>query len=305
MNKKYTVFLSSTFVDLREERREVIHALLEMDCIPRSMETFPADDNEQFEFIKSVIDECDYFILIIAGRYGNICRNGMSFTEMEYRYAIQKGIPIMTFIHSNIGSIALNKSERSEKNREKLNEFIKYVSNNKVVKYWSGKDELAREVSSTMVSAMKKYPAKGWVRGKSCEGGNFSVFAGETIDLCSENTNLLDELFEIAVFFKEKGELEKSKLFFECCMILSPEKEEVLREYGGLYYNNCQYEKALFLWQKLINVRKSCRNYYLCALVYKNLGNYSQAKEMGILALECPDDGFQSWVNEHIINILS
>ena len=52
MNKKYTVFLSSTYDDLREERREVIHALLELGCIPCGMEAFPADDDEQFEFIK-------------------------------------------------------------------------------------------------------------------------------------------------------------------------------------------------------------------------------------------------------------
>lgn len=83
MNKKYTVFLSSTYDDLREERREVIHALLELGCIPCCMENFPSDDDEQFEFIKSVIDECDYYILILAGRYGSIGKYGISFTEME------------------------------------------------------------------------------------------------------------------------------------------------------------------------------------------------------------------------------
>lgn len=79
-----------------------MHTLLEVDCIPCGMEYFPSDDDEQFEFIKSVIDECDYYVLIIAGRYGSIGKGGKSYTEMEYRYALKKRIPIFTFIHNDI-----------------------------------------------------------------------------------------------------------------------------------------------------------------------------------------------------------
>ena len=106
MQKKYTVFLSSTYEDLREERNEVMHTLLEMNCIPCGMEYFPSDSDKQFEFIKTIIDECDYYILIIAGRYGSIGKDGISYTEMEYRYAVEKNIPILIFVHSDIGSIS-------------------------------------------------------------------------------------------------------------------------------------------------------------------------------------------------------
>lgn len=197
MNKKYTVFLSSTYDDLREERREVIQALLELDCIPCSMETFPADDNEQFEFIKSVIDECDYYILIIAGRYGSIGKNGKSFTEMEYRYARQRRIPILTFIHNNIGSISLDKSEKSELNRKKLESFIKYASKDKMAKYWNGKEDLAGKVSRAMSSAIKRHPAVGWVRG------NYAI---------DENTIIkIQNLYEENLLYKEKRKNNKEK----------------------------------------------------------------------------------------------
>jgi len=46
MDKKYQVFVSSTFVDLREERQAIIHTLLRMDCIPAGMELFAAVDKE-------------------------------------------------------------------------------------------------------------------------------------------------------------------------------------------------------------------------------------------------------------------
>ena len=64
MDRRYQVFVSSTFVDLRDERSRVIQTLMELDCIPAGMELFPAMDEEQFEFIKKIIDDCDYYLLI-------------------------------------------------------------------------------------------------------------------------------------------------------------------------------------------------------------------------------------------------
>lgn len=60
MDKRYQVFVSSTYADLREERQRVIQALMEMECIPSGMELFPAAAEEQLEFIKRGIDDCDY-----------------------------------------------------------------------------------------------------------------------------------------------------------------------------------------------------------------------------------------------------
>jgi hypothetical protein len=72
MDKRYQVFISSTYADLQEERRRVIQTVIETDCIPAGMELFPAADEEQLEFIKRVIDDCDYYLLIIGGRYGSL-----------------------------------------------------------------------------------------------------------------------------------------------------------------------------------------------------------------------------------------
>jgi len=43
IEKRYQVFISSTFEDLQEERQEVMRALLELDCIPAGMELFPVE----------------------------------------------------------------------------------------------------------------------------------------------------------------------------------------------------------------------------------------------------------------------
>jgi hypothetical protein len=110
IDKRYQVFVSSTFTDLKEERDGVIRALLEMDCIPAGMELFPAIDEEQFEFIKKVIDDCDYYIIIVAARYGSsISPEGISYTEKEYDYAVSRKIPVLAFLHRSPGSIAASK----------------------------------------------------------------------------------------------------------------------------------------------------------------------------------------------------
>lgn len=54
---KYQVFVSSTFEDLKDERKEITQAILESDCIPVGMEMFPAVNKTQSEFIKNVIDQ--------------------------------------------------------------------------------------------------------------------------------------------------------------------------------------------------------------------------------------------------------
>jgi hypothetical protein len=102
-DKRYQVFVSSTYADLKDERGKVIQTLMEMDCIPAGMELFPAMDEETFDFIKTVIDDCDYYLLIIANRYGSSAPDGISYTEKEYDYAVSKGIKVVALIHQKAG----------------------------------------------------------------------------------------------------------------------------------------------------------------------------------------------------------
>ncbi len=56
MERKYQVFISSTFTDLKKERQSITNCLLMANCIPTGMEAFVATDDEQFNIIKKVID---------------------------------------------------------------------------------------------------------------------------------------------------------------------------------------------------------------------------------------------------------
>src|SRR5437868_1869957 len=111
MKKRYQVFVSSTFMDLKEERNEVIKALLELDCIPCAMEFFPSSDMETESFIKDLMKTCDYYIVIVGGTYGSQTKNGISYTQMEYNIAKELQIPEIAFIHENINTVKFENVE--------------------------------------------------------------------------------------------------------------------------------------------------------------------------------------------------
>jgi hypothetical protein len=111
---RFQVFVSSTFLDLREERAEVAQAIQELGHIPAGMELFPASNEEHLTFIKRVIDESDYYIVIVAGRYGSMTAEGISYTEKEFDYATECGVPTLAFLHDDVGSIRSDRSERHQ-----------------------------------------------------------------------------------------------------------------------------------------------------------------------------------------------
>src|SRR5665648_10081 len=163
MEVKYQVFVSSTYKDLQEERQEVMQALLELDCIPVGMELFPAADDDQWTLIKRLIDDCDYYILIVGGRYGSLNSKGVSYTQMEYEYAQKKEIPIISFLHKKPENIPVGKSENEKEIKLKLEKFKELVQQ-KMCKYYESSIELGSVVSRSLVRLIKDKPQPGWVK---------------------------------------------------------------------------------------------------------------------------------------------
>jgi hypothetical protein len=187
MEKRYQVFVSSTYADLKAERQRVIQALMEMDCIPAGMELFPAQDEEQWAFIKRVIDDCDYYLLIIGGRYGSLTPDGVSYTEKEFDYASQRGLKAIALLHQEPDSIPVNKSDIDPELRKKLAAFREKVATNRLVKFWKTADELPGMVALSLSKTIKTYPAVGWVRGSSVANEQILI---EVNNLRKENSEL-------------------------------------------------------------------------------------------------------------------
>ena len=237
MDKRYQVFVSSTYVDLQEERQSVLQTLMEMDCIPAGMELFPAADEEQWEFIKRIIDDCDYYLLIIGGRYGSTADDGLSYTEKEFDYAVSKGIKVIALLHKSPDELSRAKSENDESNYQKLQDFRNKVSDGRLIRFWDNPAQLPGEVALSLNKTIKMFPAIGWVRADS-----------------TASPELLAEINELR---KENNKLSIQLSESNSPSTLIPEAEiagfdsKVMLEGGySMYAQSFNYDTQYFKWSK-------------------------------------------------------
>jgi len=167
MQKKYQIFVSSTFKDLAEERQDAIRNILDLGHIPAGMELFPAADSEQLDYIKKVIDECDYYVLIMGGRYGSLDPEGVSYTEREYDYAVATGMTVLAFPHGDPPSLPVAKSDTGDRMKQNLEEFREKVMDGRLVRQWTDRQELQLNVIKALNKAFTDAPAVGWIRGSA------------------------------------------------------------------------------------------------------------------------------------------
>lgn len=166
MKKKYQVFISSTYTDLKEERMAVTQCLLDNDCIPVGMEQFPASGMAQIDYIKRILDDCDYYILILAGRYGSLDADRVGFTEKEFDYASAKGIPIMSFVIDDPKKLSFEKHEKTEDGQRRLLAFRDKVCAGRMVKFYTDAGDLKAQIATAINRCIKDFPAAGWIRGE-------------------------------------------------------------------------------------------------------------------------------------------
>jgi hypothetical protein len=163
MNVKYQIFVSSTYDDLRDERNEVIKACLNMGHIPVGMEMFNAADEEQWAVITRTIDQCDYYVVIIAHRYGSIL-DGISFTEREYDYAVQANIPVLGFVISETGVVWPPEWVDNEPRAAKALRRFKAKVKKKLIRPWQNRSELRAMFVESLTTAINLVPRRGWIR---------------------------------------------------------------------------------------------------------------------------------------------
>ncbi len=172
MKRKFSVFISSTYDDLKEQRQALMGVALENNFIPVGMEQFHAAPASQWDVITKMIDECDFYLLVIGGRYGSIDEEaGISYTEKEYNYAKTKGLPVLVLIKE---SSAITESEQDTGDEKydkytkmrKLEEFRNRVKNDEnTVDFFTDINSLKYKASPTFSNAIN-YAAEnaGWVR---------------------------------------------------------------------------------------------------------------------------------------------
>ncbi len=187
MDKIFHVFISSTYSDLKDERKKISEAVAKAGFVPEGMEIFPASSQKQMDFIERVIDRCDYYIIIVAGRYGSISEDGISYTEKELLYARSRKIPILAFLKENLEDSPPSKNESDIEILEKRQKLIKSLKKDAIVDFWSNADELSTKALAALSQSHASFEGIGWIRAN--KAASFDIL-NEINDLRKENDQL-------------------------------------------------------------------------------------------------------------------
>lgn len=170
LERKYEIFISSTKLDLEEEREYVQEQIIMMGHIPVGMELFLGERRAVWKVIQTAIDRSDFYILILAGRYGSSKTRQKSYTEKEFDYAVKKKKPIIAFVLDSKGleNLLVKKTEKSTSSKNKLRKFRDKVLSEHVQQY--GEMEGFRKIFPVNVHKFiqeNDNPDLGWIRAGS------------------------------------------------------------------------------------------------------------------------------------------
>lgn len=227
LDKKYQVFISSTYTDLIEARAKVRDAILSMYHFPVGMELFGAANEEQWQIISETIDSSDYYVLIIGQRYGSVIPEGyadagISYTEKEFRYAFEKGIPILAFLLDD--SVAVKPEYVETDHRGELAAFKNAVKTGRLVEWWKTPDDLAQKVTVALYKQITRTKRPGWIRGDSVD---IEKSMSELVELSRQNRALQEENKQQALEIERlKKESERQPLLTITLGCSKPDEDE-------------------------------------------------------------------------------
>jgi hypothetical protein len=189
---KYQVFVSSTYEDLKACRDQVVRAILEMGHIPVGMEMFSAADETQWNLIKRQIESSDYYVVLIAHRYGSM-DGPVGYTEKEYDYAVSLGIPTLGFVIQDGAAWPQTMVDKEPVKLAALSAFKDKVRK-RIISHWSSADELHGKVSIALMKQFAATPRDGWIKASAVTSPQIT---SELARLSQENGQLRETLRKV------------------------------------------------------------------------------------------------------------
>ena len=154
------IYVSSTFSDLADYRKEVSLALRRLGHEDMAMEYYVAEDRRPLDRCLEDVASCEAYIGIFAWRYGYVPEtenpDRRSITELEYRHALSADKTCLIFLISDEAPWPRAKMEftamaRIEAFRQEL------MSNERhIVSEFGNADELARKVNEAVINWEKQ-----------------------------------------------------------------------------------------------------------------------------------------------------
>lgn len=146
-----SVFLSSTFEDMKEYRKAIIDRIIKRRMVPICMENWGANANKVTSVITDEVKKADIYLGIFGTRYGYVDENtNMSMTEIEYREALASNKPILVYIAKNAKD-----DITTGDNSQKMLELLTEIEKERIVYYFNSIDQLGEQVFADLERYIK------------------------------------------------------------------------------------------------------------------------------------------------------
>lgn len=243
-DKRYQVFISATYADLREERAILLQTLPGLGCLPSTLEQHTQSLGSMVA-IRRQIDDSDYYLLLVGSRYGSLMPSGVSYTHMEYVYAATKQKPMLILMHENPDERPADLQEKTPEGRLKFGDFRRLLQRERdAILYWRDSRELEVLLQQFVPDFIRKHPAPGWVRVGKHTGD-------KSVEMNKEIEGLRKRVLELE---QEREKWLKANTLGAESLSRGEEAFDVqyrCRAYAG---GNCQdiYVKCRLSWNELL-----------------------------------------------------
>ncbi|MFH2068274.1 MAG: DUF4062 domain-containing protein [Candidatus Omnitrophota bacterium] len=231
------IFISSTYEDLKNERREVI-ATIDRVGQAIAMEKFFSSNHQSKHVCVRELQQCDGIIVILGGRYGHIDpEEKISITEIEYNTAKSLGLKCFVFI-KKITEKGWKSCEVDPSTKTKHNQFRNKLELEHFRREFTSSDELGKEI----IGSIRQYEIDRGILGARVSPfvspeiffkpfSNPSGLFNHTFPLIGR-TDYLNRLKHFVSSSKRilimygRGGIGKSKILFEFSKICSKNKSK-------------------------------------------------------------------------------
>lgn len=178
-----TVFLSSTYKDLQEERnaaREVLARIDRVQCV--GMEVFGARSDAADPYCRELVAESDLFVGLLGHCYGS-CPEGAvrSFTEVEFDAAIEAARDKLVFLLADDAPAGADEPPEA---RQKQQAFRSRVRDMLIVDVFANASELALKVSLSVNNWLRRRDLERYGAALVTESRSLGSYYGRVGTAC-------------------------------------------------------------------------------------------------------------------------
>jgi len=182
---KYHIFIGSTLDDLKNERKELPRIIMELGHIPVMADYLDDTARNYAELLQKTIEECDYFIALIANKYSDADGKALPLVAQS-SIAAKKGIPVLALI---IDEKVRSKPAKKEKDPALVLKLDDLKAKLREGPYaaWTNSPDMCQKAQSLLVQELNINARPGWVRAEKIID---ATVANELSRLSSENDAL-------------------------------------------------------------------------------------------------------------------